>query len=115
MQPEKWLHHILSVVRTVSDATYQERVWIRGEGPECDSLTETYCNFFDDYDIDGFLSHCTKNELISPQQLTALREVRDAMDAFEFDSDQPDEVTLRDLRWEHIRKVAQSALAAFEN
>ena len=44
------LEFFLEIVEGISDKDYQGRVWIRGEGPECDDFDETVCNFFQDGD-----------------------------------------------------------------
>jgi hypothetical protein len=45
----KNIHHI-------SDKEYQKRVWIRGEGPECDDFDETVNYFFGE--MDSILDEC---------------------------------------------------------
>ncbi len=44
------LNHFLYTISGISDIEYQKRVWIKGEGPECDDFGETVCNFSGDYD-----------------------------------------------------------------
>jgi hypothetical protein len=44
------LNNHLETISGIADREYQERVWIRGEGPECDDYTESICHFFDDGD-----------------------------------------------------------------
>ena len=34
MDRETWLRRILEATRDLADERYQERVWVRGEGPE---------------------------------------------------------------------------------
>ncbi len=34
MDRDSWLERILEAIRDLGDASYQERVWARGEGPE---------------------------------------------------------------------------------
>lgn len=38
----------LENIYCISDEHYQERVWVRAEGPECDDIDDTICDFFDD-------------------------------------------------------------------
>ena len=42
------LNEFLKNISHISDEEYQKRIWIRGEGPECDDFDETVCHFFDD-------------------------------------------------------------------
>ena len=44
------LESFLETVNGISNKEYQKRIWIRGEGPECDDFTETTCHFFEDSD-----------------------------------------------------------------
>ena len=55
MDHETWRRNLMSVIRDLAGSGYQERVWVRGAGPEVDSLSEAICRFFDGYDVDGFL------------------------------------------------------------
>jgi hypothetical protein len=41
---------LLETIEGISDKEYQKKVWIRGEGPECDDFCETVNNFSDDAD-----------------------------------------------------------------
>lgn len=41
------LKNFLRNIEGISNEEYQRRVWIRGEGPECDDFDETVCYFFD--------------------------------------------------------------------
>jgi len=41
---------VLETINSISDKEYQKRVWILGEGPECDDFDEKCCNFFGDVD-----------------------------------------------------------------
>lgn len=47
------LESFLETIEGISDKEYQKRIWIRGEGPECDDFTETTCHFFEE--VDGIL------------------------------------------------------------
>ena len=52
MLTDKDRKHILNEhlrnISHISDKEYQRRIWIRGEGPECDDFDETCCRFFYD-------------------------------------------------------------------
>jgi hypothetical protein len=102
---------VLSAARDISDAEYQERVWVRGEGPEVNSIAETYCRLFDDFQFDEFLALFKMEELITEEQLTVLRNFRKQFSRFEYDEDLPDEEIIKDPRWQEIRKIAKEALS----
>ncbi len=44
------LESFLETIEGISDKEYQKRIWIRGEGPECDDFNETTCHFFEEGD-----------------------------------------------------------------
>jgi hypothetical protein len=54
MDRDTWLERIAEAIRVLGDGSYQERVWVRGEGPEVDSSTEAISALLDDYDLGGF-------------------------------------------------------------
>lgn len=73
------LNEFLVNISGISDVEYQKRVWIRGEGPECDDFTETVCHFFDDGNpiIENY-----KDYGIIDSQYQLLVKFRDEFDAF---------------------------------
>ena len=42
------LDSFIQNIDCLSDENYQERVWVRAEGPECDDIDDAVCDFFDD-------------------------------------------------------------------
>lgn len=44
------LNEHLRNISHISDKEYQKRVWIRGQGPECDDFDETVNYFFGEMD-----------------------------------------------------------------
>ena len=71
MDRDTWLERILAAVRVLGDASCQERVWVRGDGPEVDSSTEAIERLLDDYDLAGFLSVSRRDRWLSNDQLSA--------------------------------------------
>src|SRR3990167_9078854 len=41
------LKSFLDTIHEISDPSFQERVWVKGIGPECSSFEEAICNYFD--------------------------------------------------------------------
>jgi hypothetical protein len=76
MDRKKILNDYLETISGIADQEYQERVWIRGEGPECDDYTESICHFFDDGDpiISDYKSYS-----IRENQLNLLIKLREAV------------------------------------
>lgn len=115
MDRQTWLANILSAIRDLADADYQERVWVRGEGPEVDSSTEAVCRLWDDYDLPGFLSDGRRKHWLSNEQLAALRAFEAALGGYlACDGDQGDDAArIASPEWQELRERARSTLAAF--
>ena len=47
---EQILEEFLKNIVRLSDEQYQERVWVKAEGPECNDIDDAVCDFFDDGD-----------------------------------------------------------------
>src|ERR1700733_3374552 len=47
---KQFLDSFIHNIACLSDEKYQERVWVRAEGPECDDIDDAVCDFFDDGD-----------------------------------------------------------------
>ena len=115
MDRKTWLERILGAVRDLSAADYQERVWVRGRGPEADSSTEAVCRLLDDYDLAGVLAESGKRRWLSNDQLAALRAFEAAMDNYlARDGDRIDDaVRTASPDWHELRKLARRTLEAF--
>jgi hypothetical protein len=55
IERKKMLSNIYGVLKNLSDKEYQERVWLRGEGPEVSSYEELINTLFDDFYFDELL------------------------------------------------------------
>ena len=103
------LNEFLQTIRGISDRAYQERVWILGEGPECDDFTETVCFFFE---IGDFISEDYKAYGITEEQNILLKQFRDDFERFsDKNSWAPDFVDTPE--WAEIMKKAKNVLDAF--
>ena len=115
MDRKTWLERILGAIRDLSDADYQERVWVRGRGPEADSSTEAVCRLLDDYDLAGFLAEGGRQRWLSDDQLAALRAFEVALDKYLAPDDDriDDAVRIASPDWQELRERAQRTLAMF--
>ncbi len=93
MDRETWLRRILEAIGDLADERYQERVWVRGEGPEVDSSTEAICRLVDDYDLATFLAEAAEKAWVSKDQLTALRRLEAALARYAVNGEGGDEAT----------------------
>ncbi len=111
MKNNKILISYLEVISGIADREYQERVWIRGEGPECDDYTESICHFFDDGD--PIISNYEGYE-ITKRQLDSLIKLREAVQ--DFNSSVRFELGpdfLYSAEWINITLMAQQVLQVF--
>jgi hypothetical protein len=114
MDRKTWLMRILEATRDLADERYQERVWVRGEGPEVDSSTEAVCRLVDDYELAAFIAEAAEKGWISNQQLAALRRLDAALArAAVNDEHAADARMIQSRRWQKICKLATATLAAF--
>ncbi len=103
------LNSLLQTVEGISNKEYQKRVWIRGEGPECDDFDETVCHF--SQLGNGVLEDCEEFQL-TENQYAKLEKFRDEFEKFYRKNDWP-EFFIDTQEWDEITKLAKGVLAAF--
>jgi hypothetical protein len=103
------LSGLLETIQCISDKDYQRRVWIRGEGPECDDFDETVCHF--SLEGDGVLEKY-KDFNITETQYQELRKFRNEFKNFYHTNDLPQEF-IDTPEWENITKMAKEVLKVF--
>ena len=106
---ENILNFVLKKISDIANREYQERVWIRGEGPECDDFTETVCHFLDEGEnvLDKY------NEFdLTDSQYNTLKKFRDDFKVF---SDKYNEAFefIDTPEWAEIIEKAKIVLRAF--
>ena len=104
------LASFLETIEGISDKEYQERVWIRGEGPEVDNFDETVCHFFDDGDP---ILKKYKEYQITEKQYQLLIHFRKEFQEFSGENDFPEEF-IDTQEWEEVMKSAKEVLLAFD-
>jgi hypothetical protein len=117
MAYDEWLKNLISVVKVIADQEYQERVWLRGEGPQVDSWDEMICRFFDDYDGDNFVDNHMATAGLSECQQQSLRALRDALNAYSdrIGDEYSLQAILNDPAWQDIRDgIAKETLHCFQ-
>jgi len=102
----------LETIESISDIEYQKRVWIRGEGPECDDFDETACFFLEDSDpiLENY-----KDFNITDSQYSLLKKLADAFENFSdtIGEDYLPQDFLSFPEWEKIVEMAKEVLQAF--
>lgn len=106
------LESFLETVDGISDKEYQKKIWIRGEGPECDDFTETTCHFFEE--VDGILQkHADFG--ININQYKLITKLRDQFNEFLKEPRHrhlPQEF-IGSPEWNRITNLAKQVLKAF--
>lgn len=103
------LNEFLKTIEGISDKKYQERVWIKGEGPEFDDFTETVCMFFErgDYILSDYKAYGIRDE-----QYNQLQKFRYAFEQFSKNKSWAPEF-VDSPEWAEIMKMAKDVLNAF--
>jgi hypothetical protein len=103
------LREFLRDISHVSDKEYQTRIWIRGEGPECDDFTEIVCRYsnaaesiLEEYEAYG----------ISDIQLQVLKKFHEEFKKFWVDNDLP-QLFIDTPEWTKITLMAKKVLEVF--
>jgi hypothetical protein len=111
MNRKQMLKGLLEFIDRISNEKYQQRVWERLEGPECDDFDETMTYFLDESEP---IFENYKNFGISDDQYQLLLKFHDKLDVF---SDEmlylPAQIIISDPRWKEIQVMAKEVLQAF--
>ena len=104
------LEALIEIVSDISDKEYQQRVWIRGEGPEAADFDETVCIFFQvgDHVVEEY-----KNFGLTEYQYHLLKEFRDQFEAFADNNNWPPKF-IDTPEWARIMNMAKGVLKAFD-
>ena len=112
---EPLLESFLDTIAGISDKEYQERVWVRVEGPEWDDMDETYNYFFDNGEpiIDEYRKYN-----LTEVQYKLVVELRNKLDKFEdnciLSKPYKTEEQLVNLpEWQEIRDLAKKVCKSF--
>jgi hypothetical protein len=103
------LNEHLRNISHISDEAYQRRVWIRGEGPECNDFDETVCHFFD---VGNLILEHYKDYGITDSQYQMLMKFRNEFEAFSDENHFPPEF-IASPEWKKIMEMAQEIVKAF--
>jgi len=108
------LSSFLENIGCLADPKYQERVWIRREGPECDDIDDAVCDFFDeDYILEKYKDFGITNIQIK-LLLNLYEKLRTFTDSFHIYSGKRSTEQLTNLpEWAEIREIAKNVLKAF--
>jgi hypothetical protein len=105
------LNEYLRNISHLQDREYQEKIWIRGEGPECQAFDDAVCDFFD---IGDPILESYKDFGITKAQYELLNNLRNAFNVFTKTNDFPQEF-IDTPEWEKIATMAKDILKAFDD
>ena len=110
------LEEFLNNIFRLSDEKYQERVWVKAEGPECNEIDDAVCDFFDDGDP---ILEEHKDFRITEHQYKLLmilhKKLRAFTDAFDVYSPYRSTEKLIQLpQWQEIRNIAKKVIRTFD-
>ena len=105
MKPEPWQQLVIDTLKELSDESFQERAWVRGEGDGISSPLETVNQLFDDSGLGDLL---VAGGAFSDGADMALRKLGNLVDAIDFE--RPIEDLLADSNWLKLRLLAAQAM-----
>jgi len=109
------LDSFIENIAGMSDKKYQERVWVRAEGPECDDIDDTICDFFDeDYVLEKY-----QDFGITEKQYELLMKLHGKLRKFTdtygvYSSEKSTEKLIVLPQWQEIRDLSKKVLKAFK-
>jgi hypothetical protein len=113
MENDLWLKKTAEILKEFSSLEFQERVWVKGLGPEVSSYEEAMCRLFDDLGFSRLIDVEWKQAGLRKEQVSALRNFRKEL--LRFDKDIPEIPAPKDVlsrsSWEDIRASAQRAVS----
>jgi len=115
MNRKQILEEFLNNVIRFSNKKYQERIWVKAEGPECNNIDDAVGDFFDDGDP---ILEKYKDFGITDSQLEILMKLRKKLREFEatydvYYSNKSTNRLIKMPQWEKIRDLANEVLKAF--
>lgn len=99
---------MLACLHELADMSFQDRVWVRGVGPEVSSFTEALCGLYDDSTLGDRLEEGTADGLVGPAAALQLESLLVQLKAL---PDLPDAELVELPEWADIRVAAASAAA----
>ncbi len=106
------LRCFLETIAEISDKDFQERIWIKGLGPECSSFDEAICHFFDDGE-DILLNYKKYNISNSQYQLLLILCKRIKKFSDNIPERIEDKIIISEPEWHKIQKMAKKVLKSF--
>jgi len=106
-----WSSQILIFVNEISDAEFQDSVWLRHNLSVQSSFTEVVCGLYDDFNFEQYIEEL-KYSGVNQSLLTPIEEFKTSMDRFletKDSTDICDKAILSDPQWHKVRESAVKA------
>lgn len=105
---------LIDTMKIIQDLDYQERIWLRGEGPECNDFGDTMDDFFDFYNGIGDFENKYAEYGINIEQYLLLTELCKILSDYCYITpiSPKDEVILADPRCKQISDYAKMVCAS---
>lgn len=103
------LTFFLGLIQSIADKAYQKRVWIRGEGPECEDYDEVIDYFF--HEGEEIMENYQDYKITDAQHLL-LKELWEKLDPFTEQHHLPEDF-IDTSEWESITAQAKKILKSF--
>ena len=107
IEKEKWIKLIKEEIQEIADRDFQNRIWIKGQGPQDSSYVELMCRLFDDKHFDAFLKNSTTLEL-SKELLYKLLVLKEKLEKYQ--GKKKESQIVNDPQWIKITVIAKEAL-----
>ena len=101
---------LIQCLEELADRSFQDRVWVRGDGPEVSSAVELVCQLFDDTGLGDLLESGGVATALGPDADRALRELQGLLDGVPAGLDAAS--LLRHPAWKAVMRAARDALDA---
>lgn len=103
------LEGFVDIISRFASKSYQNRIWIRGEGPEVDAFDDAVCDYFGQ---SGSILFNYKEFGVNEMQYHLLKKFENAFQKFSDKNDYP-ELFIDDPEWAEIIEMAKDILKAF--
>ena len=111
------LEGFLKNIVRLSDEKYQERVWVRAEGPECNDIDDAVCDFFDDGN--PILEKYKEYEISESQYkllMTLYSKLRTFTDTFGvYSATKSTEQLIKLQQWQEIKEISKRVIITFDS
>ncbi len=115
MFPKKrWLEEIISCLKEIASAEFQEKGWVKGEIHDYCRFAGTICCLYEDFHFEYFIEQYAEKFGLSAQQIRKLDQLRNALNAYidKHGCYEEPNLIVKDPEWIKIRMLAKECIEA---